>query len=842
MSTGGRNVGKLRRNTPVMVTIVAAVAVISVVLAGCGNLFGNIAGQVHKKYELTVVAGNGGDVTPAGTITVDHGESCDVDAEPDADWHFMEWTVTSGAGVNIGDANDATTTVTLTSGDGEVTAVFGEDPKPDISVTYEGSTYNSGDDADLQDGPFYPGGSYTADIEISNDGNETLNISSFNVTGTYFAQTGAAPDQTLEGSESTILEVTYEPATTGSHSATVIITSDDPDEATFVLTLDAVATDAPEPEIVVRQSTTVITRTTGEYDFGNILYDGNGGTVSSSVEFTIENPGTANLTISAVTLSSGSTSEFELNTSATSSIVAPGGGTTTFSVVFDPLARGSRAGTITITHNDTDMNPFSFIVSGAGVASEIQVSENSVNINDGGSLDYGFAYSGETIDKTFTIHNNGTSTLTLSGTPTITGVDAADFSVTTPPSTSVAAGGSTTFVVRFYVTWGDGTTSTAQVNIDHNDPDGSEDPYNITVTAQADNYQGWNNVVYTGYDSEVIIDYPNIHVVYAVSSGGIRHISSSDGGDTWGSYTIIDAGGWYPKAYFNPSNGIIYVSYRDGTDLGFARCDTDDASPTWFTTTAVAAGNPSAYHDIVASIYGSTDRAYIAYYDATDTALKCVLSTDNGTSWGTPVVVENVSTGSIRHPSITCIDQSSAYVAISYMLDQTTNSLKIAASNTAGAGFGNITLDTTVATLCGTAIACHAYGSGLIGIAYLDSGNNLSFARCTSWISNWMTPGNWLFTTAESAVDANQYMDIEMQGASGDVYIAYQDLTNYNVKLAYSDSSGASWDLKSPPQSPSCEGERPSIELSGSILALTYNENTNSQIDISISDQSGSDW
>lgn len=52
------------------------------------------------------------------------------------------------------------------------------------------------------------------------------------------------------------------------------------------------------------------------------------------------------------------------------------------------------------------------------------------------------------VTKTFTIRNTGTSALTLTA-PTVSGVSATDFTVSTPSSLTLAAGASTTFTVRF---------------------------------------------------------------------------------------------------------------------------------------------------------------------------------------------------------------------------------------------------------------------------------------------------------------------------------------------------------------------------------------------------------
>ena len=53
----------------------------------------------------------------------------------------------------------------------------------------------------------------------------------------------------------------------------------------------------------------------------------------------------------------------------TNSPVAPGGGTTNFTVVFDPAAVGSSSATLTIANDDPDENPYDFAIRGAGIVS-----------------------------------------------------------------------------------------------------------------------------------------------------------------------------------------------------------------------------------------------------------------------------------------------------------------------------------------------------------------------------------------------------------------------------------------------------------------------------------------
>ncbi len=90
--------------------------------------------------------------------------------------------------------------------------------------------------------------------------------------------------------------------------------------------------------------------------------------------------------------------------------------------------------------------------------------------------------------RTFTIQNLGSATLTLSGASpyvTISGSGAAAFSITTPPASSVAGYGNTTFIVTFDPSV-EGTNS-AVLNIASNDAD--EANYNFSV-------EGWGGAAY----------------------------------------------------------------------------------------------------------------------------------------------------------------------------------------------------------------------------------------------------------------------------------------------------------------------------------------------------------
>jgi hypothetical protein len=97
-------------------------------------------------------------------------------------------------------------------------------------------------------------------------------------------------------------------------------------------------------------------------DFGSV-------TVSSgsvTTLYTIQNQGTAALTINPVTLSGTNAADFAIITQPATSVAA--GGTATFSVRFDPSAAGTRTASVSFGNNDANENPYNFSVQGTGTA------------------------------------------------------------------------------------------------------------------------------------------------------------------------------------------------------------------------------------------------------------------------------------------------------------------------------------------------------------------------------------------------------------------------------------------------------------------------------------------
>jgi hypothetical protein len=231
---------------------------------------------------------------------------------------------------------------------------------------------------------------------------------------------------------------------------------------------------ASEPEIVVEEPVgTGLVDGTSTVNFGSVVTTG-----SASRVFTVRNTGGAALTSLALSVTGANAGDFAITTQPSAPLA--GGGVTTFTVRFAPGAPGARSAALRIASNDADENPFDIALTGTGIvaAPEIAVEQPSgTNLTDGVStVNFGYSVVSGTASRTFTVRNTGNAT--LSGVSvSIGGTNAADFTVTTPPTATVAAGANTSFTVRF----SPGATGarTATLAISSNDAD--ENPFDLTL-------------------------------------------------------------------------------------------------------------------------------------------------------------------------------------------------------------------------------------------------------------------------------------------------------------------------------------------------------------------------
>lgn len=344
---------------------------------------------------------------------------------------------------------------------------------PEISVESPiGQVLTDGvDSIDL--GRIEVGQSFRQSVVVRNLGTSELNNLTATITG------DAAADFTIVkplGATSlaysplnTGLLIAFTPTASGTRNATLTLTSNDSDEASFEVNLQGEGVVEPEIEVLSPASTPL---ESGASDNFNTV------AVNSQVTrtFTIRNTGNADLTSILTSISGPQSMDFEV-TELPASSLAPDD-TTTFAVTFTPSESGLRNATLEILSDDADESSFLIELSGTGVlAPEIEVLDGLTDLVDGGStLDLGSVNTGTSVVRTITLLNSGSADLTGLSV-SITGTHAADFTRTQPTAT-LAAGEQATFDVTF--TPSAAGTRSASLVIASNDSD--ENPFNISLT------------------------------------------------------------------------------------------------------------------------------------------------------------------------------------------------------------------------------------------------------------------------------------------------------------------------------------------------------------------------
>lgn len=318
----------------------------------------------------------------------------------------------------------------------------------------------------------------SATFSIENVGSYKLVIDSIYVLEenlTQFKINISSTSSVVMPGERTNFNVDFKPIDGTFTSANVVIKSNDFEEETFRFTVDGKGNAASPvyPDIFIRRGPIDLPSGTGIYDFG-IIESG----ASSSVEFTIENFGSADLSIIDVYLESGDTSHFSVIAPSLPCDVSPGS-STVFEIAYEPKSTMPHSATVKALSDDPDEGSYTFIVKGEGSSNpegDMRVAHGSLEILDGiGVHGFGIVEQGYSDTATFTIHNNGTTYLYINSINVTLG----DFSVSysPPPFDQIIPAETLDFDVT-YTPSGTGISS-ATVTIDNSDPD--ENPYTFTV-------------------------------------------------------------------------------------------------------------------------------------------------------------------------------------------------------------------------------------------------------------------------------------------------------------------------------------------------------------------------
>ncbi len=152
--------------------------------------------------------------------------------------------------------------------------------------------------------------------------------------------------------------------------------------------------------------------------------------------FTLTNSGTVDLLLGAVTVSGSHAADFTVNLPPTSPVTASSN--TTLQVTFDPSAPGVRTAEVNIVSNDSDENPFTFAIQGAGAEVTVTPTSGLITTEGGGTDTFTVVLTAPpTTDVTIALRSSDTTEGTVPAGLTFTSRNWA-----TPQLVTVTGGGS----------------------------------------------------------------------------------------------------------------------------------------------------------------------------------------------------------------------------------------------------------------------------------------------------------------------------------------------------------------------------------------------------------------
>lgn len=222
-------------------------------------------------------------------------------------------------------------------------------------------------------------------ITIANLGTNVLNVNSIAVSDTtnYVLDLAAGTSPcnntaiVLNSSESCTLGLTFIPASTATITATLDVSSDDPENPDLEVPLTGMGTTVSKPHISA--SPTAI-------NFGDVTIGDN----SSTHQVTISNQGNSTLDVTTIAVTGNHATEFTLDTGGgsnpcTDTTVSLSPNTNcTFSTSFVPQSDGAKTAMVTIESNDTDLDTLSISLDGNAVTNNNNKTDNNSGSNGGG--------------------------------------------------------------------------------------------------------------------------------------------------------------------------------------------------------------------------------------------------------------------------------------------------------------------------------------------------------------------------------------------------------------------------------------------------------------------------
>lgn len=222
-------------------------------------------------------------------------------------------------------------------------------------------------------------------LSFTNTGNASVTISQFTTAGIGFTASALTTPVTLASGQTTSVGVAFSPSLNGTSSGSVTLVSNATNSPTTV----ALSGTGIQPQISVLPSSVA---------FGSVTVG-----ASNTQSMTIQNTGTANLSLTQAALSGQG---FALTGLALPLTVVPGS-SATFILSFTPTTAANFTASLSLVSNAPG-SPLSVPLSGTGLAQSLQLSVSP------GALSFGSMTVGTSSSQPITISNAGNSAVTVS--------------------------------------------------------------------------------------------------------------------------------------------------------------------------------------------------------------------------------------------------------------------------------------------------------------------------------------------------------------------------------------------------------------------------------------------
>lgn len=348
-------------------------------------------------------------------------------------------TSTQQLSYNTNDINNATVSYTVTcTGNGPA---YTSNPVPGSTITLGTAV----------------GSSTTANLVITNLGNQPLNVSAATLGA---GPVSVAPNTplTLAPNASQTVVITCAPTAGGTTNVSLSYTTNDVLVAAPAYTVVCTGFTAGYNSIPAPGSTINITAPVGG---------------SNTATIQVTNAGAATLNVSAPAGISA-----PLSVTPTTAYTLGANGTQTIVITCAPTAFGTTTQTLTYTTNDP--NPALQTVSYTIVCIAQLPGYSSTPVAPGGTINFGGTYVGSSLNFTLNVQNTGSYTLTLTN-PAIAGANPGDFQIVSPAyPINIAGAGSRAITLRCAPTAA--TARTATLTFNTNDPSFPTVSYTLTCS------------------------------------------------------------------------------------------------------------------------------------------------------------------------------------------------------------------------------------------------------------------------------------------------------------------------------------------------------------------------